>query len=323
MNKKGFSLILFGEMIALSILLFSSCSAKNSSEPVKPKTEEAQDDKSSPKHMLAEGNSERQNNKNENYGDVQKSGVTTHVPWVNDESFKKAQQQNGTFEMMAAFRTVLEDPLPGEEYNVHLGARYLAGAVIKPGEVFSQNKRIGPYTEARGFQAGPTYSGADLITTVGGGVCKIASTLYNAAVLSDLQTVERHNHTMPVPYVPYGQDATVSYGTNDLRFKNTTSSPVLIWAQGVDNVLYIGFYGNEKPAKVGWHHETINSQKAPVVYRDNPSMAPDTEKKVAEGMDGATVKSWVVIEKPDGTKVEKQLGKSYYKPFPHIIERRK
>jgi hypothetical protein len=110
---------------------------------------------------------------------------------------------------------VLKDPLPGEESNVHLAAKILSGAIVNPGEIFSQNERIGPYSESRGFQKGPTYNGSKLSTTIGGGVCKIASTLYNAAILSNLPIVERHPHGMPVPYVPYGQDATVSYGKID------------------------------------------------------------------------------------------------------------
>jgi vancomycin resistance protein YoaR len=250
------------------------------------------------------------------------SGSTTQVPWNGDEEFKAAQEKAGTFILMAAYRTVLRDPLPGEEYNVHLAARLLAGSVINPGKVFSQNQKVGPYTEARGFKRGPTYIGTKLTTTIGGGVCKIASTLYNATVLSNLQIIERHAHSMPVPYVPYGQDATVSYGDFDFRFRNSTESPVLIWAQGVDNILYIAFYGKQKPPIVEWHHKRLETYKAQVIYRKNPSLSPGTERTVHEGMDGGIVKTWLTIEKPDGTVVTKEMGNSNYDPMPHIIEKR-
>ncbi len=256
-------------------------------------------------------------------GQSLKSGPETTLPWENESEFIKARTENNTPLLMAAYRTVLHDPLPGEEYNVHLAARMLDGIVVKPGEVFSQNQSIGPYTESKGFQKGPTYIGNSLTTTIGGGVCKIASTLYNVSVLSDLQIVERYSHTMPVPYVPYGQDATVAYGVKDFKFKNSTSFPVMIWAQGIDNILYIAFYGSNAPPKVEWHHETLERTKAPVTYKDNPDLGAGTEKVVLEGMDGAFINSWVTVSKPDGTVTTKQMGKSFYSPMPYIIEKGK
>lgn len=248
------------------------------------------------------------------------SGPVTEVPWQDDEQFKSTIEKNGTKVLLAAYRTVLKDPLPGEEYNVHLGAKMMAGTVLKSGEIFSQNNSIGPYTENRGYREGPTYSGANLIKTIGGGVCKIASTLYNVSIMSNLEIVERRNHSMPVPYVPYGQDATVSYGNVDFRFKNSTKDPLLIWAQGVDNTLYIAFYGKEIPPKVEWHHDILDIQKAQEIYKKNESLPKGTRKVILEGMDGVTVKSWVTIEKSDGTIETKQLGTSYYKPMASIIE---
>ncbi|HEY9059116.1 MAG TPA: VanW family protein [Pseudobacteroides sp.] len=304
-------------IISFLLLLLVSCSAHTPSDKGKLKSAEPQNKMESQKRMSAEGNPGILKETEKNLT----SGVATQVPWENDEGFKSAQQKKGTSEMLAAYRTVLKDPLSGEEENVHLAARYLAGNMVEPGQVFSQNRQIGPYTEERGFKTGPTYSGANLVNTVGGGVCKIASTLYNVVVLSNLQVVERHNHSMPVPYVPYGQDATVFYGQSDFKFKNDTGSPILIWAQGIDNILYIGFYSKEKAPRVEWHHEITNKQAAPTIYRNNTLLPANSEKKVAEGMDGATVKSWVTIEKQDGTKTDKQLGKSYYKPFPNIVEK--
>ncbi|HEX3011515.1 MAG TPA: hypothetical protein VHQ70_05670, partial [Syntrophomonadaceae bacterium] len=72
------------------------------------------------------------------------SGPVKNVPWAKDRSFKTRQKAAGTPVQMAAFRTVLRDPLPGEEQNVHLAARLLAGIVVKPGQTFSQNNTIGP-----------------------------------------------------------------------------------------------------------------------------------------------------------------------------------
>lgn len=248
------------------------------------------------------------------------SGPTNEMPWENESEFIKARLRNGTNVILGGYRTVLKDPLPGEEYNVHLAASLLAGTVIKPGEVFSQNAAIGPYTQEKGFEKGPTYIGTTLTTTIGGGVCKIASTLYNVAVLSDLKIVERHNHTMPVPYVPYGQDATVSYGNKDIRFANNTGSDIMIWAQGIDNVLYMAFYGSKPAPEVEWKHEVLDVIKAPVQYKTNPGLGPDEQKLLLEGMDGAVVKSWVTVSTSNSSET-RYMGISSYKPMPHLFER--
>ncbi|HEX2944598.1 MAG TPA: VanW family protein [Clostridia bacterium] len=248
------------------------------------------------------------------------SGPSTEMPWEEDGEFTKARLRNGTNILLGGYRTVLKDPLPGEEYNVHLAASLLAGIVIKPGEVFSQNAAIGPYTREKGFEKGPTYIGTTLTTTIGGGVCKIASTLYNVAVLSNLRIVERHNHTMPVPYVPYGQDATVSYGNKDIRFMNNTGSDIMIWAQGIDNILYMAFYGSQPAPEVKWKHEVLEIIKAPVQYKINTRMSGEEQKLVLEGMDGAVVKSWVTVSTGDDTET-RYMGISSYKPMPHLVER--
>ncbi|KMT22152.1 VanW family protein [Clostridium cylindrosporum] len=251
------------------------------------------------------------------------SGVVSNLPWANNDKFLEAQKENNTNVLMAAYCAVLDDPLPGEEFNVQLAASFIKGTVLEPNQVFSQNKKAGPYLKSKGYKAGPTYIGSKLATTVGGGVCKIASTLYNVSVLSNLQIVERYNHSMPVPYVPNGQDATVCYGAKDFKFRNNTDSPVLIWAEGIENRLYIALYGKEEPPKVEWNHEVLSTTKAPKYYKNSPSLKKGEEKVILEGVEGASVKSWVKITKPDGTTKTKNLGISYYKPMPYIIQRNK
>jgi vancomycin resistance protein YoaR len=266
-------------------------------------------------------NTKSENNETQfEFDEPEISGVIENLPWTNDEDFLKAQRENETNVLMAAYCTVLKDPLPGEEYNVHLAASSLAGTVVLPEQVFSQNNTIGPYIEGKGYRKGPTYIGANVTTTVGGGVCKISSTLYNVSVLSNLEIVERYNHTMPVPYVPYGQDATVAYGVKDFKFKNNTDFPILIWAKGIENRLYMGVYGREEPPEVEWNHNIQNVIEAPKYYKKNPELEEGEEKIIVEGMDGAMVESWVTITDKDGTVKTKELGTSRYIPMPYIIE---
>lgn len=250
----------------------------------------------------------------------EESGPINNLPWAQDPDFLKAQERNDTDVLMAAYCTVFQSSLPGESYNVELTANALSGIVLEPGEVFSQNQKLGPYTEDKGYKEGLSYIGSNLVPTIGGGVCKIATTLYNTAILSNLEILARANHSMPVAYVPYGQDATVAYGVKDFKFRNDKDFPILIWAKSVDNRLYIAFYGQEKPSAIEWGHKITNRVEAPTIYKENPQLAQGEENILVQGMDGATVESWINIENEDGDVETRQLGTSYYRPMPRIIE---
>ena len=156
--------------------------------------------------------------------------------------------------------------------------------------------------------------------TEGGGVCKIATTPYNLVALSNLEIIERHNHSMPINYVPYGQDATVVYGIKDFRFKNDSESNILIWSQMIDNRLYMAFYGKSNSPKVVWNHGITNITKPSVKYIKNDSLKPGEMVTTLNGMDGATVKSTVTITQKDGSFAIKNMGISYYSPLPQVIE---
>jgi len=247
--------------------------------------------------------------------------VTGPLPWSGRPEVEQLKRQYGTPVLMAAYRASLPEPVLAEAYNVNHAAKMLAGMVVQPGEVFSQNKRLGPYTRTRGFQDGPMYVGNRIVPTEGGGVCKIASVLYNVVVLSNLQVVERHPHSMTVPYVPPGQDATVAYGLYDFRFKNTSGGPILIWAEMVGDTLYIAFYGREKPPRVNWHHEILSRSKFWTEVRSNPLLPPGTEKEIVPGQEGIAVRSWLTIETEDGRVVRRDLGVDYYRAGPRVVER--
>ena len=256
----------------------------------------------------------------ENYDIPEVSGEVDNLPWRNDEDFLKAKEKYDTPILMAGFCAVLKNPLPGEEYNVSLAAKGIKGKVIKPSNIFSQNNSIGPYTEKRGFKEGASYIGDKIIMTEGGGVCKIATTLYNLVVLSNLEIVERHNHSMPINYVPYGQDATVSFGVKDFRFENTTDGNILIWSQLIENRLYMAFYGIQKSPRVTWNHEIRDIIEPSIKYVKNESLKKGEMKTVIEGLKGANVKSSITIEWEDGTVEMKNMGISRYLPLPKLIE---
>lgn len=299
--------------ITITLLIFStSCNFKNAEKEL---NENAED-------LGAQVNISKTENyiSNLSFEIPDQSGPITNVPWENDSSFKEAQEKHGTDVLLSAFATVIDFSSSGEQHNVHLAAKSVSGIVIPPGGTFSQNDSIGPYTEPRGYQEGSAYIGGQITPSIGGGACKVASTLYNVAILSNLEIVERYNHSMPVHYLPYGQDSTVAYGFKDLKFKNNTEHPILIWAIPIENRVYMGFYGKEEAPKVEWHHNILDKRAAPTQYKVNPDLNEGEERVIMEGMDGARVESFITIEYPDGKSEKKDLGTSNYWPMPHIIE---
>jgi hypothetical protein len=106
----------------------------------------------------------------------------------------------------------------------------------------------------------------------------------------------------------------------DFKFRNNTKSSILIWAEGIENTLYIGIYGKTVPPKVIWSHVVLNVYKSPVISKKNYKLPPGTEKIIQEGMDGVVIQSSIMLIYPDGTTTTKTLGKRYYDPLPYIKE---
>lgn len=112
--------------------------------------------------------------------------------------------------------------------NLILAANKINGTVLMPGETFSYNKVVGARTIAAGYREAPIYVSGNVVDGVGGGICQIATTLYNAAVYANLEIVQRTNHQFVPSYAPASRDATVVYGAIDFQFKNNREYPIKI-----------------------------------------------------------------------------------------------
>lgn len=114
--------------------------------------------------------------------------------------------------------------------NIALAARSINSVVVMPGEVFSYNDLIGECSLAAGYKESTIYLNGKLSTGVGGGICQVSTTLYNAVLRANLEIVQRRNHSLGVTYVPAGQDAMVNIGTSDFKFKNNREYPIEVIA---------------------------------------------------------------------------------------------
>lgn len=137
--------------------------------------------------------------------------------------------------------------------NLKIASKAIDGTILQPGETFSFNKVVGKRTKAKGYKAAHVFTGPNSMTEgIGGGVCQVASTIFNAVLLSNLQIVERHQHSQRVSYVPLGRDAAIYWGSEDFKFKNNTDKPIMIKMTVKDGKITCALYTCEeaKPKKV-------------------------------------------------------------------------
>ena len=129
--------------------------------------------------------------------------------------------------------------------NVKLATQALDGTLIKPGDTFSFNGTVGERTADKGYESALIIVDDKFVPGLGGGVCQVSSTLYNAVRETNLKVVERTKHSLPVTYVPAGQDATVAYPYVDFKFKNTTNNYVLLRSHVDGSSLTFTLYGKK------------------------------------------------------------------------------
>lgn len=129
--------------------------------------------------------------------------------------------------------------------NVALATQAINGKVIFPGETFSFNETVGERTKARGYKKAQVIVQGEFAEDIGGGICQVSSTLYNAVDLDGIQMVERYTHSRSVPYVPPGRDATVSWWGPDFSFKNLYNEPIVIKARAANGNLSIELLSSE------------------------------------------------------------------------------
>ena len=142
--------------------------------------------------------------------------------------------------VIGSFSTKITDKTPERLNNIEIGVATLNGSIIKPGETFSFNDKLGQRTEEKGYQEAIIFDGhGNKEKGLGGGICQISSTLYNSALSANLEITERHQHSKKVPYIEEGKDATVSYNAEDLKIYNSLNRSVRILANIENDELII------------------------------------------------------------------------------------
>lgn len=209
--------------------------------------------------------------------------------------------------------------------NVRLAAEALNGTIVYPGQEMSFNEVVGQRTAEKGYQGAAAYSGGEVVEEIGGGVCQVSTTLYNAVVRAGLKVSVRRSHTFAPSYVTPGMDATVSWGGPEFKFINTSSAAIGIRAAYSNQTVTVSIYGIPV-LEDGVTHE-LESKKiedldlpAPT-YEEDQTIAPGTEVVKSNGSQGSRWETRLIVKK-NGEIVSNEVDHTVtYKGHNPVIRR--
>ena len=192
--------------------------------------------------------------------------------------------------------------------NIQLAAKAIDGDILLPGKIFSYNDSVGQRTIAKGYGAATAYSYGELVQEVGGGICQLSSTLYYCCLLSNFDIVYRTGHIYYQTYVPYGMDATVSWGGPDYKFKNNTPYPVKICAWRTSGYITVELWGTKTDATyVKMEYEVNETYPSGTSYKEDASVPKGSTKIVDSGRNGMKVTTYRCVYGSDGKLLSKKV----------------
>lgn len=232
------------------------------------------------------------------------AAVTVQEPRIKAEDLRTIQDVLGTF------TTSFASSGAARSTNLTVGAGKINGRVLMPGETLSGYECLQPFTTENGYKAAAAYENGQVVDSIGGGVCQISTTLYNAALNAELEIAQRQNHSMIVTYVPPSQDAAIAGTYKDLKITNNYSTPIYVEGYTQGKQITFTIYGKEtRPAnrKVEYVSETLGTTDPgePQMIVDN-SLAPGAKVKVQSSHTGRRSRLWKVVY-VDGAETERTL----------------
>lgn len=230
-------------------------------------------------------------------------------------------------DQLATFSTTYSSSTEERAANVGNAANYINGTILYPGDVFSTNEVIKDRTVENGYKVASEYSSGKVVDGIGGGVCQVATTLYNTVLRAELEIVERSPHSMVVSYVDVSMDAAIAGDYKDFKFKNNTDAPVYIAASAVNRVLTFTIYGYETRASnrtisfASEIKETIQPGEDVITYDDS---LPSTYSHVDQSAHvGYKAELWKIIYEYGVEKERVQVNTSSYSAEPAYITKGK
>ncbi|HBV95726.1 MAG TPA: vanomycin resistance protein VanB [Desulfotomaculum sp.] len=221
--------------------------------------------------------------------------------------------------LLASYTTTFNQADADRSYNIKIAALALDGIIIPPAEVFSFNGVVGSRSTEAGYKNAKVIINNELVDGLGGGVCQVSTTLYNAALLADMEIVDRVNHSIPVAYVPPGRDATVADNYLDFRFKNNTPHHIYMKTLVSPGRITVKLYGDtEYKKQVIIKTKVVETIPFKQTYEKDLTLREGEVKLKRKGNPGLRVVAERVLVENGLTRVE-SLPASLYHPVSQVV----
>lgn len=225
-------------------------------------------------------------------------------------------------DLLSQFSTSFTSSGYNRSNNIILSSAKLNGLVLMPGEEFSYNQTVGQRTRAAGFREAGAYSNGKVVQEVGGGICQVSSTLYNAVLYANLEIVERTNHYFNPGYVKAGLDATVSWGGPDFRFRNNRNYPIRIVTDTSGKKLKVYIYGlkTDDDCTVVLDPRYISSVPYKTTYQNDASLATGETRVISSGSNGCKTATYKYVYDKNGTLISSEcISRDTYSPHNKVV----
>ena len=225
-------------------------------------------------------------------------------------------------DLLATFSTKYQASNVNRTTNLRLAANKINGTVLLPGEEFSYNKTVGERTIAAGFKEAPVFNAGKVENGLGGGICQISSTLYDAVVMADLDVTVRRNHQFVTSYVSGGKDATVVWGSQDFKFKNSRKYPIRITATVQGGIATVQIWGVREEVEYDITIETKKTATIPYTtqYVQVTDLPTGQQKVIQSGNNGSKYEAYKVKRLNGKVVSTTLLSKDTYNAMKKIIQ---
>ena len=251
------------------------------------------------------------------------SGVTVTAEPVITEPTVTTEQLAQNFTLISAYTTETTRD-SNRNTNIDLACRAINGTALMPGQTFSFNEATGQRTTAKGYKSAGAIAAGQSIEEVGGGICQVSSTLFNAVARANLEITYRSPHAWPSTYVNIGEDATVNWPNLDFKFTNNTNSPIFVITYYKDRQMSAEIWGMSLGQGVSIDLESVITQTMEppldIKYVYNPELAYGASETTVKARTGYVVETYKVWYK-DGAETSRELlHKSTYKSYQQVVE---
>jgi vancomycin resistance protein YoaR len=253
---------------------------------------------------------------------LQPTGRTLEVTRaVTEPDFTTAEAQAETFTAKLSSYTTKYACPANRATNVRITTKYATDVFLAPGQEYNFDRQIGPRTAARGYKLAPGITGPNTLEDVlGGGICQVSTTTFNAVFEAGLKVTERHNHSIYINHYPRGRDATVTGGGKNLRFVNDTAHYIWIRGSSDGTTTTISIFGTSDGRKVTSSVGSFYNVKSPgTVTVSDPTLPKGVTKVLDPGQVGRQLKTTRVVTLPNGTVIHRDTWISTWPMFPKQV----